>query len=87
MKIPPESFHIFREELRKEKLEKERLRAEYEHRIGSLGEELNILKEQIDAQSDMIKRTIDYAIRLEKELASFKNKVAEDKRNSKRSFH
>ena len=87
MRVPSESFHIFREELRKEKLEKDRLRQEYEHKISSLGEELSILKEQIDAQNDMIKRTIDYAIRLEQELDSFKVKVSEDKRNAKRSYH
>lgn len=87
MRVPSESFHIFREELRKEKLEKEKLRVEYEQRVSSLSEELSILKEQIDSQSDMIKRTIDYAIRLEQELDSFKSKVSEDQRNAKRSYH
>ncbi|MFC2188415.1 hypothetical protein [Peijinzhouia sedimentorum] len=87
MKIPPQSFLIFKEELRKERLEKERLKAEYEKKISTLAEELSFLKEQIDSQQDMIRRTIDYAVRLENDLNQLNSKVDEDKKNSKRSYH
>jgi len=87
MKIPPQSFLIFKEELRKERLEKERLKAEYENKISNLAEELSFLKEQINSQQDMIKRTIDYAVRLEIDLNQLNSKVDDDKKNSKRSYH
>ena len=87
MKIPPQSFLIFKEELRKERLEKERLKAEYEKKISTLAEELSFLKEQIDSQQDMIRRTIDYAVRLENDLNQLNSKVDDDKKNSKRSYH
>jgi len=87
MKIPPQSFLIFKEELRKERLEKERLKAEYEKKISTLAEELSFLKEQIDSQQDMIRRTIDYAVRLENDLNHLNSKVDDDKKNSKRSYH
>lgn len=87
MKIPPQSFLIFKEELRKERLEKEKLKAEYEKKISTLAEELSFLKEQIDSQQDMIRRTIDYAVRLENDLNQLNSKVDDDKKNSKRSYH
>lgn len=78
---------IFREELRKEKLEKERLAKEYEQKISDLKTELQYLQEQIGAQQEMIKTTINYAVKLEKELEDFNKKVEKDKLNGKRSYH
>jgi hypothetical protein len=87
MRVPPESFLIFKEELKKEKLEKEKLKKQYEHVISTLKNEFCILKEQIDAQQDMIKRTIDYAIKLENELDGLKSKMEDDQKNARRSYH
>ena len=87
MTRPPESFLIFREELQKEKLEKARLAKEYECRIAELKQELSYLVEQIGAQQEMIKTTINYATNLEKELDIFKKKVVEDRTNGKRNYH
>lgn len=87
MSRPPESFLIFREELQKEKLEKARLAKEYENRILELKKELSYLVEQIAAQQEMIKTTINYASKLEQELETFKHKVVEDRTNGKRNYH
>ncbi len=87
MKTPPESFLIFKEELEKAKLEKERLQKEYEFKITDMNQELSRLKEQIQAQQDLIKTTLDYAIRLEENLGSFKEEVTRGKNLKNRSFH
>lgn len=87
MRIPPESFLIFKEELKKEKLEKEKLQKQYDEVIKSLNEEFCILKEQISSQQDMIRRTVEYAMKLEKEISNLKEKMDSDLKNSKRSYH
>lgn len=87
MKTPPESFLIFKEELEKAKLEKERLKKEYEHKLTDMNQELSRLKEQIQAQQELIKTTLDYAIRLEENLGSFKEEVTSGKNLKNRSFH
>jgi hypothetical protein len=72
MKTPPESFLLFREELRKAQLEKERLQKDYEQKLVGLNKELSRLKEQIQAQQDMLRTTIDYATNLEGKLDQIK---------------
>lgn len=87
MKTPPESFLIFREELLKAKLEKERLQKEYESKLAEMNSELHRLKEQISSQQEMMKTTLEYAIRLEENLDIFKSEVANAPTLKKKSFH
>ena len=87
MRTPPESYLIFKAELKKAKLEKERLRKAYEEKLGEVNRELNRLKEQIDAQQELMKTTIDYAIRLEEDIDLFREEVEKQKKQSNNSFH
>jgi DNA polymerase III delta prime subunit len=87
MRTPPESFLIFKEELEKARLEKERLEKEYESKLGDMNRELFRLKEQIQSQQELIKTTLEYAIRLEENLCSFKEEVTNGKNMKNRSFH
>jgi type I site-specific restriction endonuclease len=87
MRTPPESFLIFREELEKARLEKERLKKEYEFKLSDMNRELERLKEQIQSQQELIKTTLDYAIRLEENLGSFKAEVTNGYHLKNRSFH
>lgn len=76
MKTPPESFLIFKEELRKAQLEKERLKQHYEEKLSDVNRELFRLKEQIQSQQDMMRTTLEYASVLEQRLVEFKEEVA-----------
>jgi hypothetical protein len=87
MRTPPESFLIFKEELEKARLEKERLKREYEAKLVELNRELGRLKEQIQSQQELIRTTLEYAIRLEENIGSFKNEVANGSNLKNRSFH
>ncbi|KEO74869.1 hypothetical protein [Anditalea andensis] len=87
MKTPPESFLIFREELIKARVEKERLQKEYESKLAEMNSELGRLKEQISSQQELIKTTLEYAIRLEENLDNFKTEVANAPTLKKKSFH
>jgi hypothetical protein len=87
MKTPPESFLIFKEELEKARLEKERLEQEYKSKLSEMNMELVRLKEQIQSQQELIKTTLEYAIRLEENLGSFKDEVTNNKSLKNRTFH
>lgn len=87
MKTPPESYLIFKEELKKAELEKERLKAEYETKLQEMNTELSYLKEQISSQQDMMKTTLTYASRLEHEINGLHKQIKEDKKQRKGSFH
>jgi LPS O-antigen subunit length determinant protein (WzzB/FepE family) len=87
MRTPPESFLIFKEELEKARIEKERLKREYEIKLADMNKELARLKEQIQSQQELIKTTLDYAIRLEENLGSFKAEVTNGQHLKNRSFH
>lgn len=76
MKTPPESFLLFKEELRKAQLEKERLRQYYEEKLTEVNQELHRLKEQIQSQQDMMRTTLEYASNLEIRLTQVKEDVA-----------
>ncbi|HAA11444.1 MAG TPA: hypothetical protein DCE41_06970 [Cytophagales bacterium] len=86
MKTPPDSYLIFREELQKQKAENLRLKKAYDDELSHLSDELRELREQITAQRSMMETTVDYAIRLEKELAHLKKQVKETS-NTNRSYH
>ncbi|WP_162341965.1 hypothetical protein [Cyclobacterium salsum] len=87
MRTPPESFLIFKAELKKAQLEKERLRKAYEEKLAEMNRELSRLKEQIGAQQELMKTTINYAIKLEEDLGNFKEEVENEKKHRKNSFH
>ncbi|WP_339922951.1 hypothetical protein [uncultured Cyclobacterium sp.] len=87
MRTPPESYLIFKAELKKAKLEKEQLRQQYEENLADINRELSRLKEQISAQQELMKTTINYAIKLEDDLGNFKKEVESKKNKSKSSFH
>ncbi len=76
MKTPPESFLIFKEELLKAQLEKERLKKYYEEKLSEVNRELARLKEQISSQQEMMRATMEYASNLEDRLEKFKKEVA-----------
>ncbi|MEQ9302186.1 MAG: hypothetical protein RIF33_26635 [Cyclobacteriaceae bacterium] len=83
----PEAFLIFKEELKKERIEKERLSKAYEEKIMHLKQEMGYLSEQIGAQQEMIKTTINYATRLEEKLTDLDKSMEKGKKNAKGSFH
>ncbi|MDO6437582.1 hypothetical protein Q4534_09200 [Cyclobacterium sp. 1_MG-2023] len=87
MRTPPESYLIFKAELKKAKLEKEQLKREYENKFMKINQELSRLKEQISVQQDLMKTTINYAVKLEDDLENFKQFVEEEKNKRKSSFH
>jgi len=77
MKTPPESFLLFKEELKKAQLEKERLILHYEQQLSEVNIELYRLKEQINSQQDMMRTTLEYASNLEIRLTEVKEEVAQ----------
>ena len=77
MKTPPESFLLFKEELKKAQLEKERLILHYEQQLSEVNLELYRLKEQINSQHDMMRTTLEYASNLEIRLTEVKEEVAQ----------
>ncbi len=64
----PESYYFYKEHLRKAKEDKEKLKKEYNSKIENLNSEINFLKEQIDAQHTMISQSIEYVLKLEKDI-------------------
>jgi hypothetical protein len=87
MRTPPESFLIFKEELKKAELEKAKLKENYESKLKDMNKELSYLKEQIVSQQDMMKTTVEYATKLENELDKLKKKIDLDHKNANGSFH
>jgi chromosome segregation ATPase len=87
MRTPPEAYLIFKEELKKAEIEKEKLKSQYEARLEEMRKELSFLKEQISSQQDMMKTTVDYAGKLEEELSSLKEQIKDDRSNSNKSYH
>lgn len=87
MKTPPEAYLIFKEELKKVEAEKARLKAEYEEELKNLLDDMENLREQINSQQQMMKISLDYASKLEKELNQLRDKIEDDKERTKQSFH
>ncbi|TDQ18329.1 hypothetical protein DFQ04_0128 [Algoriphagus boseongensis] len=86
MKTLPESYLLFREELKKAQLEKEKLKQEYEEKLQEVNRELSRLKEQIQSQQDMMRTTLDYASNLEKMLCEYQGQIKQAQELSKKSF-
>jgi len=87
MRTPPESYLIFKEELKKAEIEKAKLKEGYEAKIDTLNQELSYLKEQIMSQQDMMRTTVDYATKLETELDKLQQQIDKDSKKVKSSFH
>ncbi len=87
MKTPPESFLLFKEELRKAQLEKERLTKFYEEKLNDVNKELTRLKEQIQSQQDMMRTTLEYANNLESGLEQFKKEISHSNTQRKNTVY
>jgi hypothetical protein len=87
MKTPPESFLLFKEELRKAQLEKERLKNHYELKLSEVNQELCRLKEQIQSQQDMMRTTLEYASNLEIRLIEVKEEISQVTSKNKNSIY
>lgn len=87
MKTPPESFLLFKEELVKSQLEKERLKLYYELQLAEVNQELLRLKEQIQSQQEMMRTTLEYASNLEIRLTEVKEEVAHATTSHKKSVY
>lgn len=87
MKTPPESFLLFKEELRKVQLEKARLKNQYEAKLGEVNQELCRLKEQIESQQAMLRTTLNYAEQLESNLGKFKEEISDAQTQNKNGVY
>lgn len=87
MKTPPESFLLFKEELKKAQLEKERLTLYYEQQLMEVNQELYRLKEQIQSQQDMMRTTLEYASNLEIRLTEVKEEVSQTTSQYRKSIY
>jgi hypothetical protein len=87
MKTPPESFLLFKEELVKAQLEKERLQRYYEQQLADVNKELYRLKEQIQSQQDMMRTTLEYASNLEIRLTEVKEEVAQSTSANRKTIY
>jgi polyhydroxyalkanoate synthesis regulator phasin len=74
----PESYYFYKDLLRKSREEKAKLKKEYTAKINGLHEEISFLKEQISSQHTMIEQSIDYVMKLEKQLKSFDLEISSD---------
>lgn len=86
MKALPDSYLLFREKVKKAKLEKEKLKLDYEAKLEEVNGELARLKEQIIAQQEMMKTTLEYASNLEKRLCDYQSQIKKAEENSKKSL-
>ncbi len=87
MKTPPESFLLFKEELKKAQLEKERLTLYYEQQLMEVNQELYRLKEQIQSRQEMMRTTLTYASNLEIRLAEVKEEVSQTTSEYRKSIY
>lgn len=87
MGSPPEAFMIFKEELAKARLEKERLKREYEVKTRELTQDLQDLKERIGSQQQMLETAWNYASQLEEKLRKFESLVQENDEKNRYGYH
>ncbi|WP_296618942.1 hypothetical protein [Marivirga sp.] len=76
----PESYYFYKDQLRRAKEEKEKLKKIYESKINGLNDEISFLKEQINAQHTMIEQSIEYVMRLEEQMKIFDLEISSDKK-------
>ncbi|MEQ9303039.1 MAG: hypothetical protein RJQ14_03920 [Marinoscillum sp.] len=87
MRNPPESVMIFREELRKAKLEKARMKRLYESEISKLSVEMLALKKRLCDQEEQVKACVDHSSLLEQRLLEFKSMMEEDELRNGSGYH
>ncbi|MDN4165329.1 hypothetical protein QWY31_07440 [Cytophagales bacterium LB-30] len=75
MEVSPEQYLKLEEELHEAREEIDRLKLNYKESLACLKEEINYLKEQLLAQRNMLGDTLDYALRLQKELGEIKKEI------------
>lgn len=68
----PEAYFFFKQQLQEAQQERAKLKRAYEAKIASMNEEIKHLKEQIEAQHLMIKNSVEYVLRLESQINTFK---------------
>ena len=76
----PESYYFYKDQLRKAKEEKEKLKREYELKVNGLNDEISFLKEQIQSQHAMIEQSVEYVLKLEQQIKSFDMELSVDKK-------
>ncbi|WP_375578012.1 hypothetical protein ABWH96_13270 [Marivirga tractuosa] len=77
----PESYYFYKDQLRRAKEEKDKLKKEYESKINSLNDEISFLKEQIQSQHTMIEQSIEYVMRLEQQVKTFDLELSTEKKD------
>lgn len=87
MSHPPQALMIFREELRKAKLEQDRIRKAYEEKMSVLQDELTLLREKLAAQEQMMKSAFEYASDLEERMKRFQNEIDDNHERNKYGYH
>ncbi len=83
----PEAFLIYKAEVKRLELEKEKLRKIYEEKITAMKTELSYLKEQINSQQEMLKISFEYALRIEKEMNALKKQITTEPTVVKKGRH
>jgi predicted HicB family RNase H-like nuclease len=76
----PESYYFYKDQLRKAKEEKEKLKKEYDLKVNGLNDEIDFLKEQIKSQHTMIEQSIEYVLKLEQEIKKFGMELSIEKK-------
>ncbi|SMG16166.1 hypothetical protein SAMN05661096_00828 [Marivirga sericea] len=76
----PESYYFYKDQLRKAKEEKAKLKKEYELKVNGLNDEIAFLKEQIRSQHTMIEQSVEYVLKLEQQIKSFDLELSIDKK-------
>jgi len=77
----PESYYFYKDQLRRAKEEKAKLKKEYESKISGLNDEISFLKEKIQAQHTMIEQSIENVMKLEQQLKTFDLELSADKKD------
>ncbi|HET8859072.1 hypothetical protein [Marivirga sp.] len=77
----PESYYFYKDELRRVKEEKAKLKKEYESKINGLNDEISYLKEQIFAQHTMIEQSIEYVMKLEQQINTFDLEISSNNKD------
>jgi predicted HicB family RNase H-like nuclease len=76
----PESYYFYKDQLRKAKEEKAKLKKQYEIKVNGLNDEISFLKEQIQSQHTMIEQSVEYVLKLEQQIKSFDMELSVDKK-------
>lgn len=87
MPVSSQAFMIYKEELAKERIERQRLQEKYDKSTFELSEQLKVLKERLSSQQQMMESALNYAIALENQLEEFKDQVKHDQERNSSGFH